>query len=226
MSESMNELEIPQVPVPPDRFAGMVIETEEQYQQACATMALISDALDKILAYYKPIVDELHQVHKAMCDERSRDTDPLAEAKKNLADATGKFLIEFEAARAAEEARLTEEAERLAQERTEDAVAELMDEGKIAEATEKLNAPVFVPPVILDRKPIQIPGIVIRTTHEAEVFDLMALVKAVAAGRVPLDAILPNMAYLNGMARDRRSLLGYPGVRVKPKATPVHKRGG
>lgn len=48
----------------------------------------------------------------------------------------------------------------------------------------------------------------------AEVVDLMALVRAVADGRVPLGAVLPNPAFLDDAAARDRESLDIPGVRA------------
>lgn len=60
-------------------------------------------------------------------------------------------------------------------------------------------------------------GTAIRKTWSAEVVDLMALVKAVASGKVPLTAIEANMTFLNGQARALKNLLAYDGVRAIEK---------
>lgn len=51
-----------------------------------------------------------------------------------------------------------------------------------------------------------------RASWSAEVNDLLELVKAVAAGTVPLEAIEPNATYLNGRARVEKDKLAIPGV--------------
>lgn len=48
----------------------------------------------------------------------------------------------------------------------------------------------------------------------AEVVDLMALVRAVAAGSVPLAAVLPNASFLDDAAARDRESLEIPGVRA------------
>lgn len=48
----------------------------------------------------------------------------------------------------------------------------------------------------------------------AEVVDLLALVKAVAEGQVPVEALQPNAAFLDGHAARDREALAVPGVRA------------
>lgn len=52
----------------------------------------------------------------------------------------------------------------------------------------------------------------------AEVFDLLALVRAVADGTVPLAAVLPNPPYLDELAVRDKDALVIPGVRAVDEA--------
>lgn len=52
----------------------------------------------------------------------------------------------------------------------------------------------------------------------AEVTDLLALVRAVADGSVPLAALLPNQEFLDQAATRDRDALALPGVKAKPDA--------
>jgi hypothetical protein len=58
----------------------------------------------------------------------------------------------------------------------------------------------------------RVAGTAVREVWSATVTDLMVLVKAVAAGEVPLFAIEPNLKFLNNQARAMKRELKYPGV--------------
>lgn len=49
------------------------------------------------------------------------------------------------------------------------------------------------------------------------VTDMMAFVKAVANGDIPLEAVVPNEVFINNEVGRRRSALGYPGIEAFPK---------
>ena len=68
-------------------------------------------------------------------------------------------------------------------------------------------------PIIAPTTP-KIAGLSTRITYRAELTDKLALVKAVVAGLVPLNAVDPNMTFLNNQARVLKEDLIYPGVRV------------
>ncbi len=48
----------------------------------------------------------------------------------------------------------------------------------------------------------------------AEVYDLAALVRAVADGAVPLEAVKPDLGFLDGLAARSGESLAIPGVRA------------
>jgi hypothetical protein len=57
-------------------------------------------------------------------------------------------------------------------------------------------------------------GAATRRTWGAEVYDKLALVKAVAEGKAPLEAVEAAMPVLNGLARSLKGALSVPGVRA------------
>ena len=78
----------------------------------------------------------------------------------------------------------------------------------------KGQAATVAPPPAVSQEPPKIAGISTRTTYSAEVTDLMALVKAVAAGAVPLVVLQADMKVLNAQAKALKEHLVYPGVKV------------
>ena len=63
-----------------------------------------------------------------------------------------------------------------------------------------------------------------RSAWCAVVDDLTALVKAVAEGRVPPEAVMPCMPALNRMARQQKAFFSVPGVSVEVKEYLVKDR--
>lgn len=57
-------------------------------------------------------------------------------------------------------------------------------------------------------------GVALRETWRAEVTDFMAMVKAVASGKVPPSYLLPNEQLLNQQARSLKAELRIPGVKA------------
>jgi hypothetical protein len=105
------------------------------------------------------------------------------------------------AGRAAEAARLAEKA----------ASVEAAGAEKAAGLQDK--AALIPTPTIAVETP-KVAGISTRTTYRAEVTDVDALIAAVAAGKVPKQALIPNEKFLNEQARSYKSALNWPGVKV------------
>ena len=62
-----------------------------------------------------------------------------------------------------------------------------------------------------------------RATHQVVVDDLKALVAAVAADRVPIDALKPNVPALNKLRKQYGGLFRVPGCHVETRTTVVTK---
>lgn len=120
---------------------------------------------------------------------------------------------------AAERQRQAEEAERLRRTAEDsgdiplaDALAEQASQLAEAAQERQIEAETIPTPVA---KPLpKLAGITTSDRWSAEVTDLMELVKAVAAGTVPLRAIEANAVFLNQQAVSMKSDLNYPGVRA------------
>lgn len=90
--------------------------------------------------------------------------------------------------------------------------------GEKEEAEHILNEKPMLPPaVIVQKAPGKSAGEVGRVTWSAQVTNLMDLVKAVAAGTVPIQAVQANQPFLNTQATQFNLGLNYPGVEVKEK---------
>ena len=124
-------------------------------------------------------------------------------------------MISEETKRKAEENRLRLIAEKEAEERRlADALA-AEAEGDLEEAEAILDeVPAFVPPPIVSRTVQTGNGIIERETWHFQVDNLKALVGAVSAGKIPLNAILANTVFLGQQARSLKGSMDYPGVKV------------
>lgn len=97
-------------------------------------------------------------------------------------------------------------------------LAELEAQAKAA--AEAAQEPVFIPEVLPPEvEPVALAGISQRTTYEAEVVDLLELVKAVAAGTVQPEVLMPNKKILDGLAKTMKDALRIPGVKAVPVRT-------
>jgi hypothetical protein len=145
--------------------------------------------------------------------QRRRDAEAAAQRERERLEREAAALA------AAEQRRLQTEAE----DRRLQEAAQLEAAGDRAGAERLIAAPVAAPlvspaPVFAPRPPVAAPpkveGVSFRDAYHAEVVDLMALVKAVAAGQAPLTLLQVNTTALNGLARSLKGALVIPGVKV------------
>lgn len=181
--------------------AGESLKDVKEYQ------ARVKDVMD-------PICDAAHKAHKVATAKRSELLAPAKEAER-IVKAAMLAWSQAEEKRAREEQAAAEAAARKEAEEAQLALAAEVEAGGDHEGADAiLDAPTYTPPVVARKAAPKVAGISVRTTWSAEVTDLGALVRAIAKGSAPLNAIVPNMTALNGMARAMKGQLRVAGVRV------------
>jgi hypothetical protein len=172
---------------------------------------------------YKPIKQDIDAVKKIVLEAEKADLGAVNAAKTELAAKVQAYAKEQERIRL-EKAREEAAAARKAAEeqRLQDAIA-AEEAGEKAEAEQILNEVVMPAPSIVQVPQVKAAGQVTKTTYSAQVTNLMQLVKAVAAGTVPLQALKADEPFLNSQARAFRQGLNYPGIVVKEN-TSTHFR--
>lgn len=172
-------------------------ETAKSYKIASPEMAeAAAEDLRTIKGHQKAVEDLRKKLKQPSLDEGKaidgffkKPKDFLSKAEKLLKDAILTFQRE-------------EEAKRLA----------------AANDNQPLDEDDFEAPAV-QAEPTKLDGISSRSTWKAEVTDKMALVKAVAAGDAPLDALLVNQSHLDAMARSLREAMKVPGVKPYEEKT-------
>jgi len=210
------------------------------FERAGAMLQQLKDQQRRIEDFFKPDVDRAHAAWKGLCDKRAGYLDPLKAAITILSDGYASFakeaqrkadmerrrlereaqereqarLRELAEAEAAAAKQLTEEAEKAS---SRDEAIEL--EQRAAESTahaEQLNlAAATVPAPVLHVAPSVTPpkGTSVRQHWTWELVDKRALIAAVAAGTVSIEAIDVNSAYLTARAKADKGTASIPGVR-------------
>ena len=166
------------------------------------------EALEKELAEKRRIEEERLAKERAEAEAvRKKAEDEALEKARKLEEAGAKEEAERALKRAAAQAELdrimaeTREAERK--------LEAAREEERLREIAE---APVYVPEVILPPAP-KVSGFSTAKIWSAEVKDLRLLCRAVADGKVSTEAVLPNMVFLNRIAKAHKTEdFGYPGV--------------
>ena len=192
---------------------GFEITSQESYNLANEFGRRIKQSMKTIDEYCDPVIEAAHKAHKAACDQKKALYAPF-EAAKKIIDAKQIAWYRAEQARAAEERRKAEEeARKKAEEEALARAQELQDMGMNEAAEEAISQPVVIEKVTV-AEPVRAGGESFRETWKAEVVDLMALVKAVAAGTQPLAYLEANTSTLNRAAAMFKGTSPIPGVRI------------
>lgn len=211
---SIQELELKINPLA-ERAKAFLILTAEHFQAAGELVKAMKAMRAEIDATFDPIIKAAHLAHKEAIEQKRIKETPLVEAEKILGPRMEQWDREQERLRLEEERRLQQKAKDEEERRQLENASILHELGEVDEANRLLDEPVEVPTVRLERRPMKVGGIGFATRWSAEVVDLMALVKAVAAGRAPIQCLQADMVFLNRQAVAMRDALQYPGVRAK-----------
>lgn len=192
------------------------LETAAEHTKAATA------ACRAIKAMFKPAKDSLTDTKRAIDRiekgllEGFEKADALLRAKVAAYGARRRREAELEQARLREEARKQREAELLEQALRLEKMATVTGEDHYRRAADlTLNQPVRTPTVTVEAPKVK--GITPRTERTVAVVDPAALVAAIAAGRVSTQAVVPNMTWLRGEARQRGTAVKhgdelFPGV--------------
>lgn len=153
-------------------------------------------------------------MHKGLTSLRSTLTEPPEQANRMLNRKATDYETEQERLARAEQVRLEEQARKREEESRLIDAAELEQAGQAEEAAAVLQAPMPQPVIHVPAQVAKIEGVTRRTTYRAEVTDLMALIRHVAAHPDLVNLLAANTTALNAMARAQRLELRLPGVRA------------
>ena len=175
----------------------------------------------QITDFFKPHKENAWKAHKALVEAEKAELDKVVSQKNRLKSLMITFQRAFE---------LQQEKERLAQQKLLEEIErkknaeiakELKAKGLTDLAKEIKNQPVNV---MVKKEELKSDNLSTRKTYKANVIDKMALVKAVADGKIPLMAVEPNITFLNNQARALKKELRYDGVEVVEESGITYRR--
>lgn len=176
------------------------IETPEQAEGAARFLSeRIVPGIARVKAVFADAKAKAHAAHRAIVKAESGLLAPLEEWRGMVSKALGEYREKSE-----QEARVREE--QLV------ARAILVRERLAAAEGEDIESAPEIP--ITTVTPDDLPGVKFRNVWRAECDDVVALAGAVAEGRVPPSAILPNMPVLHGMAASEKEKFDVAGCRA------------
>ena len=199
------------------REAGqtITITDTDSYKSAADQLQVIKGLAKRLDTDRKSITKPIDDLKAEVMDFYRPATTALTDAETLIKKAINAYDHEQDRIRRAQEAAAAEAA-RKEREKLEAQAAKAEAAGKTerAELLQERAASVVAAPVAIAEPP-KVEGVSKRVTYKAVVVDVMALVKAVAAGTVPVTVLVPDQAALNRMANALKGQLNYPGVTVE-----------
>lgn len=196
---------------------AFVVRTAEDADTLASIRGEIQAREKAVSDWFKEPVDAAHKAHKALTTRRAealaKFSEPLRIANRKLAE----WNTEQERQRRAAEQAAERERQRLMDEErlAQAAAAEAAGDDHLAERIVEGRTPVAVPHVpIATPAPRKVSGVSFIKKFKAEVHDVHALVRAVAAKPELLSLLTVNTVALNKMVGALGEALMIPGVRV------------
>ena len=189
------------------------ITSSLDYELAGAELRAIKSKGAELDAMRKRMTAPLDESKRAIMDFFRAPIGFLTEAEALIKRSMLGYSQEVEVKRRAEEA-AAQEIVRKEQERLLKLADAFAAKGREERAEEIRFQADMVPVPIVAAPPPKAAGISMREIWSAEVIDKMALIRAVADGRVPTEALAVDMKFLNGAVRSFKNALGYPGVKA------------
>lgn len=183
----------------------MTIETPEQAQKVADYLGEIRATRKQIADFFRPDIDRAHTLHKSLLEKMRQIDDKPA----RIEDGCRRMLeawkrVEDEKARI-EQDRLDQEARKAAQAKAlmdgDKRLADAIDAGKIAVVSTALRQP-----------EVKIRGVALATTWQVEIVDKPALVRAILAGKFPLEWIEFDVHAITSIIRSSKGQITIPGV--------------
>lgn len=192
--------------------------------QMVARCAAILKAIDKSKVSENKAM--AHRLHKSLSTQVNEAKKPFEDARELLEGKIVPYRLTQKAELAAQEQELSEEAERVRKDLLSKAT-KLRKQGRIADAQRlEEQAEHLMSPILADAAP-EIEGVSERTPWKAEIIDPMALIIAIAEGRVPLvhqiivagetreePLVYFNHKVLDYLARTRMKDFDVPGAKA------------
>ena len=231
-----NEIESEVAVVVQERPSLAVIKSSDDAQAVAGYLTRIKDIRKKIADFFRGDIDKAHELHKSLLAKMKQvEAKPIeveAQCKRLLTDWQVAEQARIRKAQEEADRKAQEEANRIAREQAIEAAriaaAEAKAQGdkkaaelarKEAEAIKAGKMQVVAAPVAsvaIDQSP-KLEGASPRETWSADVYDLIALCKAIGASKIGVEYVEANMTALNGVARATKGGVMIPGVKMVKK---------
>jgi hypothetical protein len=194
------------------------IQSQEQADNANNLGRLLQAATKDADLFFAPIKRQIDSIKAPVLADEKSFLGVIEATKKRLGTLLTTWNAECERKRLEQERQEREAAERQDREEKLARAIELEQAGDVVAAAQVLDEPVFSPVVTQSVAPAKVAGQVGKVTYSASVDNLLTLVKAIAEGKAPLQAVQANESYINGKARLEKEAFVLPGCKLVKNA--------
>lgn len=184
------------------RVGSVAVTSDKRQGELEAIRTDLKAVMKEIDSTFDPIIKKAHETHKEAVAQKKRIADPYKNFITAINGAISKWITKKQA----------DEQERLRKQQAELAKLREQETPEAEEKTLKVETKILS---TIEKGKQREQGSYL--TWSAEVVDTMTLIKAVAAGKAPIEAVVANQTYLNAQARKQEDELNIPGVKAVSK---------
>ena len=203
------------------KIDALAVSSQEEYHIAGEYYKLLADMERQIKDFFKPHKKNVWKAYKALVEAEYDELIKVRTLKNKLSSLMLTFKRAFELEQ--EKKRLAEQKalEEIEKKKNAEIAKELKAKGLADLAKEIKNREVNV---MVKKEELKTDNLSTKKTYKANVIDKMALIKAIAEGRIPIMAVDVNMTFLNNQARMLKNELKYDGVEVVEESGITYRR--
>lgn len=206
---------------------GLAVTDDVSYRIVAEKRGLVRQGIEYFTNLYKKRIEEAHKHHRNLIADRDKFVDQLKPLDKSLGQLLSAYDAALERKRLAKEAeaRRVQKEKEDTEKRERDQVAELLRSAGADDEAEKIaSKPVEQIKIVVPKETPEVEGLSYRNDWKADCVDLLAVVKAIAAGEAPIDAVQINQQFINSKATDLKAeTMLWGGVKIFSVRTPVQR---
>ncbi len=199
----------------PDQAKQISIKSHADYARAGEIILTIKAIRKKITDTFKPIKQKMDAAKKEVLNQEQAADAPLKEAEAWLSPQIITWNQEQERIRQEEERKLREEARKREEEARLQAAVEAEQAGQSEVAEDIMEAPVYVPPVVLPKATPKVAGMSIRENWKFRIVNESLL---------PREFLSPDPVKIGAVVRSQKGSARIPGVEVWNEGTIAGRR--
>jgi len=187
-----------------DQAKAVKVTDTATYTAAGSIWKSIGDMIKEVKDTFDPICEAAHRAHKQAVEKRSKFLDPLTATQKSVKGLMSAYDADQEQIRQEAERELREIARKEEEERQLAEALEAERNGDKEEMEVILEAPIYVPPVIVPKTTPKLQGgPVYRTIWQFRITD---------AQKIPRAYLMPDEVKIGGVVRALKEATNIPGV--------------